>query len=382
MPFTRDQQSSEGRWLVVQWGRAAAGPRICLELATALKHQTDIAVSFDLDSDQTAALIALDVPTFNYRGVRRSRSLIARVQNLLLTGARLRRFIRRNHISTVVSCMEGWPQSVIVPFAVPRRVKYVTIIHDPSQHSGEESWLREFGRRNELRRANSVFTMSAFTAEALSTHHGVSPTKLATLFHPRFGDTTVSPRLHPSTVVRVGLFGRLHEYKGIDILLSAAKILRQRGLSIQAVIDGDGPEARWSTTELGNFAEWHVGYVADERLPSVIQGYDIVALPYRDATQSGVIALAIAAGLPVVVTPVGGLPQQVLDTGIGIVAKDQSPEEFAAAIELLVQDADLYERCSKSAVAAANQMTWQSFAEGLVQHDRMSKISSQHLSAT
>ena len=57
-----------------------------------------------------------------------------------------------------------------------------------------------------------------------------------------------------------------------------------------------------------------------------------------EASQSGVVALALGAGMPSIVTPVGGLPSQMIPGVTGLVVEAISGEAVAAAMETLIID--------------------------------------------
>ena len=98
----------------------------------------------------------------------------------------------------------------------------------------------------------------------------------------------------------------------------------------------------------------------DELIPSLFADHHLVVAPYRDATASGVVPLAHAAGRPVVVTPVGGLPESVADGIDGIVATDTSAEALGAAIDRALADLD-----ELAVGAASRQLGWRAVADAL-----------------
>ncbi len=85
-------------------------------------------------------------------------------------------------------------------------------------------------------------------------------------------------------------------------------------------------------------------------------------LPYRTATQSGVLQLAYGHGLPVIVTPSGALPEMVRQGETGFVARDCSSEGIAEAVgEFLGSRSNLTE--VRSAIALlCKDFSWDSFA--------------------
>ncbi len=95
----------------------------------------------------------------------------------------------------------------------------------------------------------------------------------------------------------------------------------------------------------------------------VLAGTDAVVLPYVEASQSGVAATAFAAGRPVIATPIGGLTEQVIHRGTGLLAKDMSVEALADAIQAFSCSADLFDHCATGALAhARDELSWQKSA--------------------
>lgn len=82
-----------------------------------------------------------------------------------------------------------------------------------------------------------------------------------------------------------------------------------------------------------------------------------MVLPYVEASQSGVVEAAFAAALPSVVTPVGGLAEQIENGVTGLVAGAVDATALADAIERLVTDPELYEACSAGAHRAATSQS-------------------------
>lgn len=77
---------------------------------------------------------------------------------------------------------------------------------------------------------------------------------------------------------------------------------------------------------------------------SILPRYDVVAVSHIEASQSGVVAAAFGAGLPVVATPVGGLVEQVTTGVTGIIAESVSASALATALRTLVDDRSLLAR--------------------------------------
>ncbi|MEH0156208.1 glycosyltransferase [Limibacter armeniacum] len=117
-------------------------------------------------------------------------------------------------------------------------------------------------------------------------------------------------------------FGLIRKYKGLDILLDAFNELNDSYTLLavgepyedfapyQALIDKNKNKDRIITV---------TEYVSDEEVPVYFSAADVSVLPYRSATQSGVVAISYHFDVPVIVTDVGGLKGSVAPYGAGIV---------------------------------------------------------------
>src|SRR5262249_56219583 len=83
---------------------------------------------------------------------------------------------------------------------------------------------------------------------------------------------------------------------------------------------------------LGERVRLYDRYLADEEVRQLFAAADVCALPYRSATQSGVIQVAYAAGCPVITTRVGGLPEFVAEGKSGYTVPPEDPAALAAAV--------------------------------------------------
>ena len=105
------------------------------------------------------------------------------------------------------------------------------------------------------------------------------------------------------------------------------------------------------------------GHIPDEDVPGLISDSTCVALPYRQASQSGVGSLVKPYARPLVVTDVGGLPELVAD-GSGVAVPPEDPGALAEALVEILSDADLASRLGAAGVATATKEgSWDRVAE-------------------
>lgn len=134
--------------------------------------------------------------------------------------------------------------------------------------------------------------------------------------------------------------GRLHPYKGLEVLLEALTILKRRGIEPNVVIGGQGVTESAAPPELPN-VDVLPGALSDDLFRSLIARCSVVLLPYERANQSGVLATAFRAGRPVIASAVGAFPEYVDDHENGLLVPPGNPGALAGAIERLHGDGEL-----------------------------------------
>jgi glycosyltransferase involved in cell wall biosynthesis len=145
-------------------------------------------------------------------------------------------------------------------------------------------------------------------------------------------------------------FGFIRKYKGLDILLEAMKILKNKrggGKRIKLLIAGEFYEDRKLYDEfiaklgIADDLILRTDFIADSEVKYYLCAADAVIQPYRNATQSGVTPLAYFFEKPMVVTNVGGLPALVPHEKSGLVTEPNA-EAIAAGIERFYQLGENY----------------------------------------
>ena len=145
--------------------------------------------------------------------------------------------------------------------------------------------------------------------------------------------------------VTIGCVGRLSKEKRHDILLEALSQI-QTSLRPSLVLVGDGPtrqnlESQIQDSDLANHVRL-LGTCHD--VPSLLKDFDIFVL--ASDTEGLPVALleAMATGLPVIATRVGGVPELIADGVNGILVPPGGPQELAEAIDQLVRNPELRHR--------------------------------------
>lgn len=175
-------------------------------------------------------------------------------------------------------------------------------------------------------------------------------------------------RIHPPVTRRadgavptVGFVGTLKPWHGVDVLVDAMAELARRGRPARLLVVGDGPERaalEQRASSLGLDAEF-AGAVTPDEMPTALARVDIGAAPYRltdDYFSPLKVLEYLAAGVPVVGSDVGQVPQLVRQGRTGILTRPGDADSVADALQVLVDDPALRGRMAdharRQAVAA------------------------------
>lgn len=148
-------------------------------------------------------------------------------------------------------------------------------------------------------------------------------------------------------------FGRIEYYKGLDLLVEAAQMASARVPDLKVIVAGHGPdESRCrGLVRSPELFDWRPGFVPHGEIASLFAEASVVVLPYRDASQSGVVPIAFANGRAVISTEVGSLSEVVHDGRNGIVVRASSAEAIAAGIVRAFSEPHLLDRLAEGATA-------------------------------
>ncbi len=156
------------------------------------------------------------------------------------------------------------------------------------------------------------------------------------------------------------LFGTLTAYKGVDVLVEAMAHVpaAKRPLALiagmpSANVNPQGWRARARRLELEPWLRWDERYVPTPEIAWYFRRADIVVLPYRAASQSGVAHLALTFGKPLIVTATGGLPELI--DGNGLVVEPGDAAALAEALERLGADARLRRKMGRRSLELARE---------------------------
>lgn len=240
------------------------------------------------------------------------------------------------------------------------RSRVVHTVHGPYLRHGKRfsqrlrARLRRFAERIAARRVTGIACVAASLREFV-THQMRLPTKVSVI-HNGIPDYVAPPSPPRDDARRLVSVGRLATVKAYDVLLRAFAQVSHKRPRLRLTLVGDGPERdaleRLAERLCVSSSVDFVGFRED--VPDLLAQQDLFVLSSRHEGISIAILEAMRAGLPVVATRVGGVPDTVVDGVTGVLVPPDDAPALAEAIDRLLECP-----CSLRAIGAAGRAVQQ-----------------------
>ncbi len=174
----------------------------------------------------------------------------------------------------------------------------------------------------------------------------------------------------PSDENMLLFFGFIREYKGLDLLIRALGDQRLKELNVKLLVAGEfyvKPDSYHILARECNVMDriyWHTDFIPNDQVRTYFSAADLVAQPYKSATQSGVTQIAYHFDKPMLVTRVGGLPEMVKHDESGYVVS-LDPSDIAASIEDFFRN-NRSDEMILSVKREKKRFSWEQFVKGIV----------------
>jgi glycosyltransferase involved in cell wall biosynthesis len=160
---------------------------------------------------------------------------------------------------------------------------------------------------------------------------------------------------------RIGYVGRLHEQKGVGTLLCGFALLAGDTAAHLVIVGNgpDGPRLRRLAARLGIADRTRfLGFVPHSRMPAVLRDLDVLVLPSRYEELGSVLLEAMYAGVPIVASEVGGIPELIVHRRNGLLIPPSSPIRLAAAVRELIAGPEPAAALAARAHERVREQTW------------------------
>lgn len=254
-----------------------------------------------------------------------------------------------------------------------RNTKTLAICHNVIPHEskpGDKPFTKYF-----FKAVDYFVLLSEQVKEDL--HSVKQDAKYKVLFHPvysSFGDPVDKNEAKNFLKIpdekTILFFGIIRDYKGLDTLLKAVGKLKEK-IKVNAIIAGEFYTDDRKYLDLINELDIKDSvYLFNNFIPSSEVKYffsaaDLVVLPYKSATQSGIVQIANNFYKPVVATKVGGLTEIVKEGETGYLVDKEAPEQLAEAIVKFYEN-DNEQAFSENVKRELDKYSWEKFVEGIM----------------
>lgn len=218
----------------------------------------------------------------------------------------------------------------------PYKTKIIQAMHDVEPHSGDSSVKSvEMMNRVAVRFADTILLRNASFIELLKNKYNVLENRIKSLDpwrrFPAYKEETHSHRAL--------FFGRINEYKGIEYLPEIVKRCPNVQFDIVGRVDSSVAHIVERLKQEAN-VNLCTEYVTDEQMQQYFIQDDFVILPYKSASQSGVVLDANKFGRPAIAFSVGAIENQIINNRNGLLIKADDIDAFVESIKRLAEMPD------------------------------------------
>jgi glycosyltransferase involved in cell wall biosynthesis len=200
--------------------------------------------------------------------------------------------------------------------------------------------------------------------------------KCKVLPHPvysRFGEQTTKEqalkKIELTEARYILFFGFIRDYKGLDILIESLALVKEK-IKVKLIVAGEFYEDDKKYKSLINKLKLDddiilfSDFIPANNVKYYFSAADAVILPYKSATQSGIVQIAVNFRKPVIASNVGGLGEVIKNNETGYIVEPENPNQLADAI-IKFYDENKENEFSNNISKIAEQYSWKNFANGI-----------------
>jgi len=236
------------------------------------------------------------------------------------------------------------------------------------------NWFLRFFEMGMIKRANRVIAVSDFTRQELKKYYNIPENRIRVIhngvdthkFQPVIDKQKIKSELglNPDDIIILSV-GRLYARKGLFTLIDAMPSVVKRVRRVKFVISGKGQSDEMA--KLNAHAERlgvrdniiFTGYYPDRKLPKLYQSADVFAFSTFYEHHPFAVLEALATGLPVVTTTVGGIAETIETGKNGLLVNPANSKQFSdSLLYLLEHKAEAVEMGIKARKTIVDQYDW------------------------
>jgi D-inositol-3-phosphate glycosyltransferase len=320
-------------------------------LANGLKQSGVVAILYTSTETITDAQCEVKVKKY-FKGVWGNSHKLIRALNFLkgliksLIDASKNK-VKISHFHFFHYSLQEW---IIIKLAKLFGFKVVITAHDVESFHGKSDANKA---KSILMMADAVIAHNSVSKNALIEKINLPESLISVVPHGNYIDLISHKPLKSEAKKALGIdtdkvilfFGQIKKVKGLDCLLEALPSVLKQHPTAKLIIAGKMWKDDWGfyekiikTNELGPSIINHIHYIADEDVSNYYCAADIIALPYKEIYQSGVLLMAMSYKTPVVVSNIQGMTEVIRHNENGFVFKKNNPVDLAEKINNALLD--------------------------------------------
>lgn len=265
------------------------------------------------------------------------------------------------------------PCLTIINKLIDKKFKKIGIIHNSISH--EKRFFEKILLKFYLNNIDKFFTLSQNVQNQINKIYSYS--KGETLFHPipeKYGErvekSIAKQKLNLNENFKYILFfGLIRNYKGLDLLIKSMPLVIENNPEIKLLIAGENYESINKYTSL--ISELGISdkiilkndFIKSKEVKYWFSASDIIVLPYKSASQSGVIPLSIKFKVPIVGTKIEGIKEIIEKNNIGFLAEKDS-SSISNKINYLLKDQN--QKIIANMEKINKKLSWNNFTKELL----------------
>lgn len=248
------------------------------------------------------------------------------------------------------------------------RKNVVLTAHNVTTHEQKQWEAHIYKRLYQL--ADRIVVHAQANKKEIADLFGIAEQKIAVIPHGNytfFNTGGAVPAVNGEC--NVLFFGYIRKYKGLMHLIRAMKLVRDKMPRARLIIAGRATEGFAEYQQaiddlgLGESIEKNLDYISFEQVKQYFERANVVAMPYENIYQSGVVQVAYGFGRPVVATDVGGFPEAVEDGKSGFIVPPKDVNALAEKLITILNDARLQQKMGAYGLhLAQTKFSWESIA--------------------
>lgn len=273
--------------------------------------------------------------------------IVNSIKFYLFSRLKIRLYFKNEKIDCIyIPCFHPWFSSIDKLFN-KINTKIVITIHDPIPHTGSffKNKLVCLMQKKDLLKSDEIIILSNHFKKYVENTYKKKSSQVHVIPHGIFNyykniEKNFQEDFYNKNKINFLFFGRIEPYKGLNVLGQAYRKIRDKYTNVSLTVVGSGDFSPYENN-FSNLMDFKLinRWIKDEEVNMFFKGENVVTvLPYLNATQSGVVNIAMLNNSLVIATNTGGIKEQIEDKKNGLLVSPNSIDELYNAMIYVIEN--------------------------------------------